>query len=261
MTEDELSLMASEILSGMDDSIEHHGVKGMHWGIRNEKESTGRSRSSFSSSPSVIKKIKKVQSRISKFLKTKISNIGKEKVDDGNISKKDVKNLVNNYNRLHGTRYRVNSKTIITKDGVAYDSKGKRLDTSSKVTSTDKRTSADPGSTTSHNKPMSEMSDDQLRSAIGRMQLENQYKTLAQAAQPQEKKGNSLASKFLAASGDIAVSSFKAVGTQVATYYFAKAVNGTTGESIVKASDKFPGISSDNSSSSNVPAITDKKKK
>lgn len=74
---------------------------------------------------------------------------------------------------------------------------------------------------------MREMSDNELRDAINRMQMEKQYKDLLKAEHQAEiSKGKTFVNSVLEASG-------KNVATQLATYAMGSAVNKFAGSEIV----------------------------
>lgn len=62
-------------LSGYRDYLEHYGVKGMKWGVRKERESTGSRRSSRS------KKVTNFRKRLEAMRKRKAKKATKSKVD------------------------------------------------------------------------------------------------------------------------------------------------------------------------------------
>lgn len=76
-------------------------------------------------------------------------------------------------------------------------------------------------------KKISEMSDDEIRKRIARMQLEKQYKSLIKELNPDTiNKGEKEAqSSFKKATKDIALNSYKNIGQQTLTYILGKGVN------------------------------------
>lgn len=50
-----------------------------------------------------------------------------------NISRKEVKKVLRDYNTLNGTHHRYNKHTIINKGGKLYDYKGRKLDNKSSI--------------------------------------------------------------------------------------------------------------------------------
>lgn len=68
-------------------------------------------------------------------------------------------------------------------------------------------------------KTLSEMSDDELRSKLNRLQMEKQYKDLVRTLNPkQESKAKTFVKKILERSGEN-------IATQTATYIMGKSVN------------------------------------
>ena len=73
-------------------------------------------------------------------------------------------------------------------------------------------------SVTTKKKTVLDMSDEELRERISRLQLEKQYKDLMRSAQPQASKGKQFVTSVLETSG-------KNIATQATTYMMGKAVN------------------------------------
>lgn len=76
-------------------------------------------------------------------------------------------------------------------------------------------------------KKISEMSDDEIRKRIARMQLEKQYKMLTKELNPDTiNKGEKAAEpSFKKTTKDIALNSYKNIGQQTLTYILGKGVN------------------------------------
>lgn len=76
-------------------------------------------------------------------------------------------------------------------------------------------------------KKISEMSDDEIRKRIARMQLEKQYKMLTKELNPDTiNKGEKAAEpSFKKTTKDIALNSYKNIGQQALTYILGKGVN------------------------------------
>lgn len=72
--------------------------------------------------------------------------------------------------------------------------------------------------TKSRKKSVSEMSDDELRARISRLEMEKRYKDLHKASQPQVSKGRKFVSSVLEKSG-------QNIATQLTTYVMGQAVN------------------------------------
>ena len=81
--------------------------------------------------------------------------------------------------------------------------------------------------TNAGSKKISEMSDNEIRKGIARMQLEKQYKSLIKELNPDTiNKGEKEAqSSFKKATKDIALNSYKNIGQQTLTYILGKGVN------------------------------------
>ena len=98
---------------------------------------------------------------------------------------------------------------------------------SGRKTSSSGKKSGHKKSTNTGSKKLSEMSDNQIRKRIGRMQLEKQYKSLIKELNPDTiNKGEKEAqSSFKKATKDIALNSYKNIGQQTLTYILGKGVN------------------------------------
>lgn len=81
--------------------------------------------------------------------------------------------------------------------------------------------------TNAGSKKISEMSDDEIRKRIARMQLEKQYKMLTKELNPDTiNKGEKAAEpSFKKTTKDIALNSYKNIGQQALTYILGKGVN------------------------------------
>lgn len=80
-------------------------------------------------------------------------------------------------------------------------------------------------------KPVSEMTDEELNSAIKRLELERRYKELAAANNPKQDKGKKFVSNVLEKSGE-------QLATQVVNHYGAKALNAAIGDEVIFANNK-----------------------
>lgn len=82
-----------------------------------------------------------------------------------------------------------------------------------------KRNSSNVETVKPKKKTLSEMSDDELRSKLNRLQMEKQYKDLVRTLNPkQESKAKTFVKKVLERSGEN-------IATQTATYIMGKSVN------------------------------------
>lgn len=82
-----------------------------------------------------------------------------------------------------------------------------------------KRNSSNVEPAKTKKKTLSEMSDDELRSKLNRLQMEKQYKDLVRTLNPkQESKAKTFVKKVLEKSGEN-------IATQTATYIMGKSVN------------------------------------
>ena len=90
-----------------------------------------------------------------------------------------------------------------------------------------RKTSSSGKKSTNAGRKLSEMSDNEIRKRIGRMQLEKQYKSLIKELNPDTiNKGEKEAqSSFKKATKDIALNSYKNIGQQTLTYILGKGVN------------------------------------
>lgn len=80
-------------------------------------------------------------------------------------------------------------------------------------------------------KSISEMSDAELREKIGRLELEQRYKQLYAAKNPNAGKGKKFVTNVLERSGE-------QLATQVANHYGAKVLNKMIGEEVIFANNK-----------------------
>lgn len=80
-------------------------------------------------------------------------------------------------------------------------------------------------------KSVYEMSDEELRSAIKRMELERDYKKLVVQNNPNADRGKKFVTEVLEASG-------KGLAIQVANHYGAQALNKAIGEEVIFANNK-----------------------
>lgn len=80
-------------------------------------------------------------------------------------------------------------------------------------------------------KSVSEMTDEEIKTAISRMKLEKEYRELTAANNPQTKKGKEFVYDILDSSG-------KNLTKQVVNHYGAKALNKAIGEDVIYANNK-----------------------
>lgn len=104
-------------------------------------------------------------------------------------------------------------------------SKGGTSHNHGRQTGTNKKKNVSPTKTAK--KSIKDMSDDELRNEISRLELEKRYKDLTS---PKEQTKIFNGKKFVT---DILNQSGKNVGTQVATYYMGKAFNSVVGSDVV----------------------------
>ena len=133
------------------------------------------------------------------------------------ISKKEVRKIVNDYNEIHGTSIK-EKNAVISKGRYTYNGKGKRIDSNSKVLS---KKSYENIETVKKKDALSEMSTDDLKAAVLRLNMEKQYKELTK---PQLTKGQ----QFANACKDIVVSSAKDAATNYTKKLFNEMLNEAT---------------------------------
>lgn len=137
----------------MSNEIYHHGILGMKWGIRRFQNDDG-------SLTSAGKK------RYGLF------GSGDQHPSQG-ISKKEVKKLVEDYNKVNGTRFKYGKDTVVKKGQYTYDYKGRRLKTGQEVSSSNKWVDK-----LNRVNPKKEKSIDELQEELTRKTLEMQLKDL-----------------------------------------------------------------------------------
>lgn len=102
----------------MSNEIYHHGILGMKWGIRRFQNDDG---------------------SLTSAGKKRYGLFGSgDKHPSKGISKKEVKKLVEDYNKVNGTRFKYGKDTVVTKGQYTYDYKGRRLKTGQEVSSSNK---------------------------------------------------------------------------------------------------------------------------
>lgn len=162
----------------MDDELQHHGIKGMKWGVRRTPAQLGYKTSSGTG--------KKKSSKSSGSSDSSLKKVGKK-----------VSNL---YSK-------------------------------SKTSRQAKKAAKETAEQSKKKKSISEMSDDELRAQIDRLNLERQYKQLVAANNPNKGRGKQFVSNVLERSGE-------QLATQVVNHYGAKALNMAIGEEVIFANNK-----------------------
>lgn len=137
----------------MSNEIYHHGILGMKWGIRRFQNDDG-------SLTSAGKK------RYGLF------GSGDQHPSQG-ISKKEVKRLVADYNKVNGTRFKYGKDTVVKKGQYTYDYKGRRLKTGQEVSSSNKWVDK-----LNRVNPQKQKSIEELQEELTRKTLEMQLKDL-----------------------------------------------------------------------------------
>ena len=171
--------------------LTHHGIKGMRWGVRRYQNKDG------SLTYSGKKRALRMRDQYTKFSKDK-----KYRDKDGNLTysgrKKDLR-MKERYSELTGKQLRGYA--------VVKNNQSKNV----------KKT---------NQKKMSEMSDDELRDQINRLDLEKRYSELISSSSVKKQ------SKGKAFIKDVLESSSKNIAKQTATYLMGKAVNDTIGKKL-----------------------------
>ena len=80
-------------------------------------------------------------------------------------------------------------------------------------------------------KPVSEMTDDELKAAINRLDMEKKYRDLVAASNPRNDRGKKFVSNVLEKSGE-------KLAVQVVSHYGAKGLNKLIGEDVIYANNK-----------------------
>lgn len=135
----------------------HHGILGQRWGIRRFQNKDG-----------------------------SLTSAGKKRYGDGNfegkekpstwISKKEVKQLVKDYNKVNGTHFRYGPDTMVKKGDDLYDYKGRKIETGHEVSSRNKFVDkySRIGSKTNQFSERRLKTIEELRDELTRKQLEKQ---------------------------------------------------------------------------------------
>lgn len=165
----------------MNNELQHHGTLGMHWGIRRGSSSSG-----------------------------KRSGIGKDK----------AKKIIDDYNSIHGTKYKTRN-AIIRKGNAVYNGKGEKLESKSEVNGKGENSVGMKGKTVKNVKPASSMTYDELKQAVSRLDFEKRYAELTRPPQTWQQ-------KILSDAKDVTYNSLKtAAQTQLTA-----AINGKLSEAM-----------------------------
>lgn len=159
----------------MDNELYHHGILGMKWGVRRTKAQLGYPTTTKKRTKSTKERVKSINERS----KAKARKIVKEGREQAKIDKANAK-----------------AKARIEK-AEAKIGKGKTTSESQKKTTSEQN---DKSSSKSKTKSMNEMTNEELQSAIDRLNLERSYKQLYSQVNPQQpkvEKGKNFAKRFL----------------------------------------------------------------
>lgn len=99
----------------MSNELYHWGILGMHWGVRRYQNRDG---------------------SLTSAGRNRYGYTEKNHPSKG-ISRKEVKHLVKDYNRIHGTNIKAKKGTFVTKGQYTYDHKGRRVQTNQQVRTQD----------------------------------------------------------------------------------------------------------------------------
>ena len=159
----------------MDNELYHHGILGMKWGVRRTKAQLGYPTTTKKRTKSTKERVKSINERS----KAKAKKIVKEGKEQAKIDKANAK-----------------AKARIEK-AEAKIGKGKTTSESQKKTTSEQN---DKSSSKPKTKSMNEMTNEELQSAIDRLNLERNYKQLYSQVNPQPpkvEKGKNFAKRFL----------------------------------------------------------------
>lgn len=146
------------VVTRSPDYLEHHGILGMKWGIRRYQNKDG-----------------------------SLTPEGRARYGDV-LTKKQMQGYIKDYNLRTGSNKTINKNTVFkTADGL-YDYKGRKINTDVSVddpmNKVEKKTETKPKI-----RGASDMTDEELRAANQRMQMEEDYKRHLANAMPPEKVG------------------------------------------------------------------------
>jgi len=134
------------------DYLEHHGILGMKWGVRRYQNKDG-----------------------------SLTPEGRARYGDV-LTKKQMKNYIRDYNLVTGSDKKINKKTVFKTENGMYDYKGRKI----KNTNVSVENPAEEKKTDSKPKNENRMTDDELRAANARMQLELDYRQKMAQLNPQK---------------------------------------------------------------------------
>lgn len=184
------------------DSLKHHGVIGMKWGIRRYQNKDGT-----------------------------LTNAGKKRYDKEMEKLKAEEKVVKNRERVKARMDKLDAKKadLESRKKALDDSEKNATNTIKKVLKKDSENSGE--SQTSQHKtkatklvPLKALSDEQLAAKVERLQLENRYRELMNKTNPPKAdKGKSFVSKVVSKTAED-------LGPQVAKHYVAKLINQAIGD-------------------------------
>ena len=200
----------------MDEGLYHHGVKGMKWGVRRTPAQLGH-KTSAKKKTSKKDKIDEITKKINEYsLNFESSRKARSERKQTKLQEKTAEQKARE-ERKQAKEATKQAKEATKQAKVAT----KQMEKSSKKPEPKKQVK----------KPLSELSDEELRERINRLEMEQKYKNLVASNNPKVKNGKDVVNEILTDVG-------KDLAKQTIKHYGAKGINRIIGEDAVYANNK-----------------------